>query len=104
MTINMGNELGDWMPLLMMLGVLGWAFSIVGVCQAVISNHPPVEKLMWVFIIVMMPLVGFFIWWCLGSRSASQKIVQQKRKNAERIAELSTYGESRASPGGDSPA
>ena len=41
-------------------------WALIGVLQ---SSVPPVEKLIWVVVIILMPLLGFLIWYLIGPGS-----------------------------------
>jgi hypothetical protein len=41
-------------------------WALIGILQ---SGAPPVEKLIWVLIILIIPLVGFLLWYIMGPGS-----------------------------------
>jgi hypothetical protein len=41
-------------------------WALIGILQ---SGAPPVEKLIWVLIILIIPLVGFLLWYLMGPGS-----------------------------------
>ncbi len=41
-------------------------WALIGILQ---SGAPPVEKLIWVIIILVIPLVGFLLWYLIGPGS-----------------------------------
>ena len=41
-------------------------WALVGILQ---SGAPPVEKLIWVIVVLVMPLIGFILWYLLGPGS-----------------------------------
>ena len=60
-------------PVLLVYGAIAaYLLAIIGVSVAVRSKQDPVTKFMWVFIILMMPFVGFLIWVITGTESPRQ--------------------------------
>jgi hypothetical protein len=55
-----GYDIGGIIVLLLDI----WA--LVAILQ---SGAPPVEKLIWVIVILVLPLVGFILWYLLGPGS-----------------------------------
>ncbi len=53
----------DLVGLITLLLVI-WA--LIGILQ---SGAPPVEKLIWVLIILIIPLLGFLLWYLMGPGS-----------------------------------
>ncbi len=53
----------DLVGLITLLLVI-WA--LVGILQ---SGAPPLEKLVWVVVVILMPLVGFLLWYLIGPGS-----------------------------------
>jgi Phospholipase_D-nuclease N-terminal len=43
-------------------------WALIGILQ---SSAAPVEKLIWVLIILIIPLVGFLLWYLIGPGSKS---------------------------------
>jgi hypothetical protein len=43
-------------------------WALIGILQ---SGAPPVEKLIWVVIILVIPLIGFILWYLMGPGSKS---------------------------------
>jgi Phospholipase_D-nuclease N-terminal len=43
-------------------------WALIGILQ---SSASPVEKLIWVLIILIIPLVGFLLWYLIGPGSKS---------------------------------
>jgi hypothetical protein len=41
-------------------------WALVGILQ---SGAPPVEKLIWVIIVLVIPLIGFILWYLMGPGS-----------------------------------
>ncbi len=41
-------------------------WALIGILQ---SGAPPLEKLIWVIIILVIPLVGFLLWYLMGPGS-----------------------------------
>jgi hypothetical protein len=41
-------------------------WALVGILQ---SGAAPVEKLIWVIVVLVMPLIGFILWYLLGPGS-----------------------------------
>ncbi len=41
-------------------------WALIGILQ---SGAPPVEKLIWVIIILVIPLLGFLLWYLIGPGS-----------------------------------
>jgi hypothetical protein len=41
-------------------------WALVGILQ---SSAAPVEKLIWVIIVLVMPLIGFLLWYLIGPGS-----------------------------------
>ncbi len=41
-------------------------WALIGILQ---SGAPPVEKLIWVVIILVIPLIGFILWYLMGPGS-----------------------------------
>ncbi len=53
----------DLVGLITLLLVI-WA--LLGILQ---SGAPPLEKLLWVVVVILMPLLGFLLWYLIGPGS-----------------------------------
>lgn len=62
MNFNMTNT-GIGPGTIMLLVALTWLLLIVAIAGIVRSRLDPVEKLMWVVIVIFIPVLGPIMWW-----------------------------------------
>lgn len=58
----MGIEIGGFFGLIWLLIVI-WA--IIKVAK---SSTGPIQKLLWILILLFLPLLGLIVWWLLGPK------------------------------------
>ena len=63
MSINIGGGYGGLFGLLILAADLYALFSIFS------SNTPVGKKVVWTLLVLILPILGFIIWWLAGPRS-----------------------------------
>lgn len=56
------NNIGIW-------GVLVLVADIYAIINIVGSSAEPLKKALWIVLILLLPFVGFVLWWFLGPKS-----------------------------------
>lgn len=59
-SFNPGGELG----LVFIVGaVLTWIMMLFAIAGVIKSRHDPVERVMWIIIVIFVPFFGPLFWW-----------------------------------------
>ena len=53
-----------------LLGLIVLVLDVVAIIKTLSSAASPGEKLLWVVVIVLLPIIGLVLWWFLGPRTA----------------------------------
>ena len=52
------------------LGIIGLVVAIVGILDVVKSSMTGGNKALWIILIVVLPVIGFVIYWFVGRKKA----------------------------------
>ena len=66
--------------------ILAWVFYVVTLIYVLNRDEIPEMKLPWVVILMLLPVVGAFVFFLLSTNKASKKDYQRFEKSAKRIA------------------
>jgi len=52
-----------------LLGLIIFVLDVVAIINILGSGAPATEKLLWVVVILLLPVVGLIIWWLMGRKT-----------------------------------
>lgn len=54
-----------------LLGLIIFVLDIMAIIKIVGSGAPATEKLLWVLVILLLPVIGLIIWWLMGRKTTA---------------------------------